>query len=308
MTGLAQHGVAYLAMRRALGFKLRGHDRLLEDFVDYLDHNGAVTITAGAALAWATQPTGIEPVRWAQRLSAVRGFARYVHAVDPNVEVPPVDLLPYRRQRRVPYLYCQPDIDRLVEAAGSLKPALRAATHQAFFALLAVTGMRIGEAIHLDCGDVDLHAGLLDIRDAKFRKHRCLPLHPSSVAALRGYTEVRDRLCPTPKAPAFFVSTRGTRLQDVCVHAVFNSLVDGVGLATQPGTDRPRIHGMRHSFAVATLRDWYRSGADVASKLPVLSAYLGHGHPTSTYWYLQACPELLGLAAERLERHEAGSR
>src|SRR5690606_29770361 len=139
------------------------------------------------------------------------------------------------------------------------------------------------------------------------RKHRRLPLHPSSVTALRHYAKRRDELCPRPKVPSFFVSTRGTRLQDSCVHSVFRNLVDHIGLGAQPGAARPQVHGLRHSFAVATLRDWYRSGTEVAGRLPILSAYLGHSHPASTYWYLQACPELLGLAAERLER-SGGSR
>ncbi len=309
MNGLRQQAEEYLAVRRSLGFKLRGQDRLLADFCDYLDQTGTATVTAEAALGWATRRADVSPVRWSQRLCAVRGFARHLHALDPRVDVPSVDLLPCRRRRPVPYLYSQADIDRLVEAAATLRPAPRGATYEALFGLLAVTGMRIGEAIRLDRVDVDLRAGFLDINDTKFRKHRRLPLHPSTVAALRRYAQDRDELCPTPKAPSFFVSTRGTRLLDVCVHDAFRQLLERIGLATSGnGGNRPRVHGLRHSFAVATLRDWYRSGADIAGRLPVLSAFLGHGQPASTYWYLHACPELLGLAAERLERFEGGPR
>lgn len=168
--------------------------------------------------------------------------------------------------------------------------------------------MRIGEAIRLDRDDVDLGAGLIAVREAKFRKHRRLPLHASAVAALGHYAAARDELCPYPRGPSFFVSTRGTRLLDACVHAVFRRLVGRLGLDPQPGASPPRVHGLRHTFAVATVRDWYRSGPDVVGRLPVLSAFLGHSHPASTYWYLQACPELLGLAAERLERFEARQR
>ena len=308
MNELRQQATDYLHIRRALGFKLRGHDRLLEDFIDYLERAGSTTITAEAAVAWATSLAGVSLVRWSQRLCVVRGFARHLHAVDPCVEVPSVDLLVYSRRRPVPYLYSQADLDGLVKAAGALKPVLRAATHEALFGLLATTGMRVGETIGLDRDDVDLDAGVLDINDAKFGKHRRLPLHPSTVAALRRYAAVRDELCPTPKVKSFFVSTRGTRLLDVCVHGVFRKIVDSLGLDPQPGAGCPQIHGMRHSFAVATLRDWYRSEADVSGRLPVLSAYLGHSQPASTYWYLQACPELLGLAAERLQRFESGPR
>jgi integrase len=308
MNGLHRHAKEYLAIRRTLGFKLRGHDRLLEDFVDYLDKIGTGTITAEGAVAWATGCADVQPVRWAQRLCVVRGFARYLHGLDPAIEVPSVDLLPARRERPRSYLYSQADIARLVGAAATLRPALRAATHETLFGLLAVTGMRVGEAIALDRHDVDLEAGTLHITDAKFHKHRRLPLHRSSVTVLRRYAELRDELCPRPKALSFFVSTRGTRLLDACVHDVFRKLMERIDLDAQPGASPPRPHRLRHSFAVATLRDWYRSGIDVAGRLPVLSAYLGHTHPASTYWYLQACPELLGLAAERLERSWGGSR
>ena len=302
MNRLRRDAADYLMIRRALGFKLRGHDRLLEDFLAHLEQTGKETITTEAALAWATAPAEVSAIRWAQRLCAVRGFARHLHGLDPAVEVPPVDLLAGRRERPTPYLYTQHDIARLVEAATSLRPTLRAATHQAFFGLLAATGMRVGEAIHLDRADVDLDAGVLDINDAKFRKHRRLPVHRSTVAALRRYAEVRDELCPRPKAASFFVSLRGTRLLDVSVHGVFRELLQPLRLAAQPGAGGPRIHDLRHTFAVATLREWYRCGAEMTGKLPVLSAYLGHAEPASTYWYLQACPELLALAAQRLER------
>ncbi len=304
MSGLRQAAADYLAVRRALGFKLRGHDRLLADFLDELERSGATTVTVSAAVAWATAPADVSAVRWSQRLSVVRGFARHLQCLDPATEVPPADTLACRRHRQTAYLYSEDDIARLVQAASALRPALRGATHHAFFGLLAVTGMRIGEAIGLDRGDVDLDAGVVQIDAAKFRKHRRLPLHPSTVAALGRYTKVRDQLCPTPKVPSFFVSTRGTRLIDVCVHGVFNKLVDAVGLWPPPGAGRPRVHGLRHSFAVATVRDWYRQGADPGGKLSLLSAFLGHADPAYTYWYLQACPELLGLAAERLDRWE----
>lgn len=308
MNGLREESAHYLRIRRTLGFKLRGHDRLLEDFCDSLERTGASTITTAAALVWATTPTEVSPIRWGQRLCAVRGFARHLHGLDPAVEVPPIDLLSYRRQRPKPYLYTEKDIVGLVTAAASLRPTLRGATYQTFFGLLAATGMRVGEAIHLDRTDVDLDAGVLDINDAKFRKHRRLPLHRSTVAAMRQYAEVRDELCGEPKVASFFVSLAGTRLLDVTVHSVFRQLLQPLCLAAQPGTGGPRIHALRHTFAVTTLRDWYRCGADMDGKLPVLSAYLGHAEPASTYWYLQACPELLALAAQRLERQAGEPR
>lgn len=308
MNTLRQVAADYLAVRRALGFKLRGHDRLLDDFIDHLERSAETTVTISAAVAWATAPVGVSPVRWSQRFSVVRGFARHLQCLDPTVEVPPEDLLACRRHRPTPYLFSDADIARLVQAAADLKPGLRGATYNAFFGLLAVTGMRVGEAIQLDRAEVDLRSGSVDIDRAKFRKHRRVPLHPSTLAALTRYCDTRDRLCPRPTTPAFFVSTRGTRLLDVCVHVAFNKLVDTLGLESQPGAERPRVHGLRHSFAVATVRDWHRQGGDPAGRMSVLSAFLGHADPAYTYWYLQACPELLGLAAERLDRWEAARR
>jgi integrase/recombinase XerD len=190
----------------------------------------------------------------------------------------------------------------VLAAAADLQPPLRAATHHTLFTLLFVSGMRIGEAIALDRGDVDLTAGELTITDAKFRKHRRLPLHPSTVAALTDYATRRDIECDKPVGHSFFVTATGTRLTDHGVHTVFRQLLRQVGLPEQPGAGRPRIHSLRHGFAVATLRDWYAAGADVNSKLPILSAYLGHAEPISTFWYLQATPELLAAAAGRLEQ------
>ncbi|MDP3950822.1 tyrosine-type recombinase/integrase [Microbacterium sp.] len=302
MSLLRQRVENYLTVRRALGFKLVDHGRLLPDFVDYLDRVGAPTVTTEAALSWATKPQGVQPYRWKQRLSVVRGFAEYLSAFDPATQVPPSDLLAYRRRRPTPYLFSDAEITRLLAATGTLNHPLRVATHRTLFALLAVTGMRVGEALRLDRDDVDLDAGLMDIRETKFNKSRRLPLHASTVAALASYITDRDRLWARPIQPSLFVSTVGTRLGDRRVRAVFAHLVDHVGLEPRFGSSQPRIHGLRHSFAVATLLDWYRSGVDVAARMPLLSAYLGHTNPASTYWYLSAAPELLALAASRLDR------
>ena len=306
MTDLHLAAAEYLAIRRALGFKLRGHDRLLEEFIAFLTDTGAPALTAATAVAWATRPAGLQPVRYAQRLCVVRGFATYLRALDATVEVPPTDLLPYRRRRPTPYLYSQADIDALLAATALLRPPLRAATYRGVFGLLAVTGMRVGEVIALDDADVDLDTGVLTINEAKFGKHRRLPVHPTTVAALRGHRETRDRLCTWPRAASFFVSTRGTRLIYHCVHTTFTQLLTHTRITAPAQTSAPTMHGLRHSFAVATLRDWYRTDADVAAKLPILSAYLGHAHPASTYWYLSAAPDLLAAAAHRLEQAAGG--
>jgi len=253
-------------------------------------------------------PLHAQPVCWKKRLSVVRGFSRYLHMLNLSTEVPPPDLLAYRYRRPTPYLYSETEIVGLMAAAGALSPPFRAVTYRTLFGLLAATGIRIGEAIRLDHADLDLEAGLIRIRQTKFAKSRQLPLHPTPVAALDEYARQRDRMYGKSTAPCFFVSTRGARLIDACVHRVFARLAARVGLEPRAGSGRPRIHGLRHTFAMATLGDWYRAGVDVTSRLPLLSAYLGHVDPISTYWYLQAAPELLALAAERLEHREEQPR
>ena len=305
MNPLRQEAVDYLAVRRALGFKLTGHDRLLESFLTFSEQTGDGSISIVGAVAWATSPAGRSPIRSVQRLTVVRGFARQLACFDPTVQVPPVDLLDASYQRRTPYLYRERDIVRLLAAAGNLRPLFRASTVRTFFGLLAATGMRLGEAVRLDRDDVDLDAGLLTITNTKFRKHRTLPLHPSTVTALREYAQAREEFSRRPKAPSFFLSTRKNRLQTAAVHYAFGQLLPALELPAHPGSGQPHIHDLRHTFAVATVREWYRSGAVLDGKLPILSAYLGHADPISTYWYLQACPELLALAADRLT-HRTG--
>lgn len=302
MNALYQRVEDYLSVRRALGFKLDAHEKLLADFVDDLDRVGASTVTIDAALAWAIKPQGVNPYRWRQRLSVIRGFAIYLHAIDPATEVPPANLLAYRRQRPTPYLFSDADIGALLDAADGLTHRLRAATHHALFGLIAATGLRCGEALALDRDDVDFDTAMLAVRQAKFNKSRLLPLDPSTVTALSDYALQRDRLCPRPLQPSFFISTVGSRLGDRCVRAVFVGMVNRAGLEPRFGSRQPRIHDLRHSFAVATLLDWYRDGADVAAKMPLLSAYLGHVSPASTYWYLQASPELVVVAQKLLEQ------
>jgi integrase/recombinase XerD len=304
MSDLRQALADYLAIRHALGFQLRGYDRLLADLVDDLERAGASTLSTELAVAWATKPASAQPFRWKMRLSVARGFARYLQTIDPAARVPPSNLLAYRRARPAPYLYDAAEIDALLEATDTLRPTLRAVTYRTLLGLLAVTGMRVGEAIALDRDDVDPRERQLAIREAKHAS-RQLPLHASTADALHAYARRRDQLCPAPKAPSFFVSTAGTRLIYECVRETFIKLrgVAGLDHGSGPG---PRIHDLRHSFAVQTLLDWHRAGVDVAARLPLLSAWLGHRHPASTYYYLQAAPELLALAAERLP--ELGAR
>jgi integrase len=296
----------YLQLRRALGFKLEKLDRLLSGFVAFAEAEGASHITTGVAVAWATQPAGADPSWHATRLSAVRLFARHLQAMDPRTEIPPAGLLPGRSRRAEPYLYSPAQIAALMTAAGAITAPLKAATYQTLIGLLTVTGMRVGEAISLDRCDADLGGGLITVRQGKFGKSRQLPLHPSAVTALDDYARLRDRHCARPQTQAFFVSLTGTRLIYKNVHYRYRQLTQTAGLEPRSARCRPRIHDLRHSFAVATLISWYQDGGDTAARLPLLSTYLGHIDPGDTYWYLQAAPELLTLAAARLQAAQGG--
>lgn len=290
----------YLVLRRALGFKLDDADRLLGDFVTYLQDNDVPTITSEAALAWATAPAGVQPSWWAKRLGTVRQFASYLQAFDPHVEIPPVDVLPHGTKRAEAFIYSQTDIAALLHAAGQLRP-MSAATYTTLVGLLAVTGMRVGEAIRLDRSDLDHGRGLLTVRRSKFGKSRQLPLHPTTTAALRAYLRTRDRHIREPRSTALLVSTAGTRLFYSNVHLAFQKLTRTAEIAPRSAACRPRLHDLRHTFAVNTLVGWQRAGLDIQPRLPWLSTYLGHIAPSSTYWYLTATPELLAGAADRLD-------
>lgn len=293
-------------MRRALGFKLRREGQVLPQLVAYLDAVGAETLTAELAISWALQPQGVAPINWAHRLGAARGFATYLKTIDPYTEVPARGVLPSNAARRTPHLWSLTEVCALLTAARQLRPPLRAATHEALFGLIAVSGLRIGEAIGLTRDDVDLTGGVLTIRDAKFGHSRLAPLHPSATDALGSYAARRDRLCPTPRSRTFFLSSVGTALLAGGVHRTFNQLTIDTGMRT--ATAQPRVHDLRHSFAVATLIDWHRSGVDVAGHMAVLSGYLGHINPAGTYWYLSASPELMELAAARLDARYGARR
>jgi len=301
MSGLRAELANYLAVRRALGFKLGRAGLLLADFVGYLEANGTDTITTENAFAWASLPVNASSDWWGYRLSVVRAFARHLHAIDPVHDVPPTGLLPAKTHRATPYLYSDANIAALMAAARQLRSPLRAATFETLVGLLAVTGLRIGEALRLDRDDIDLAGGVLRIRQTKFGKSREVPLHPSTVEALAAYALRRDELRPRPREQAFFVSTAGTRLLYCNAHLAWLDLVRRARLGPRSATCRPRPHDLRHSFAVRTLLGWYRDGADVAACMPLLSTYLGHVHPGNTYWYLSAAPELLTLVAARLD-------
>lgn len=298
----------YLAIRRQLGFKLHKEGKLLPKFIQFIEQKGYSFITRELALDWATQPKNASPVWWAARLRMVRVFAKYLSTIDPQNEIPPHGLLPYRYHRKSPYLYNNKEIRELIEAGENLSSTigLRPYTYSTLFGLLAVTGMRIREPIHLDRKDVNLVQGMLTIHQTKFGKSRLVAIHPSTRRILQVYVQKRDKIIPNPYDSSFFISDKGTRLTDDIVRWTFVKLSRQIGLRGPCDSHGPRLHDFRHRFAVQTLINWYRSGANIEQQMPKLAAYLGHTHVNDTYWYLSAIPELMELATMRIRETKGG--
>lgn len=312
MTGLTQALDEYLALRHALGFKLRQTARELPRFVQFMEREGADFITTKLAFRWAQENPEAKSVTHADRLAMVRRFAAWRSAEDPRTEIPPVRLLPRRYQRPTPYIYSTQEVESVVSTAASLpsESGLRGFTFSTVFGLLAVTGMRVGEVVALNRDDVDLQAGFLTIRQGKLGKSRFVPIHATTKDVLGRYAEKREAILPCANTPAFFVSERGRRISAWSAEDNFITVSRMIGLRLPTVEGRrgrgPRLHDLRHRFAVSTLIDWYRVGADVDREIPKLATYLGHEGPAQVYWYLQAVPELLELATQRSQRAASG--
>ncbi len=309
MSELREALVEYLTTRRALGFELGQTGVTLHRFIDFAEQEGAQFITRDLALRWAQQPASAQPSWWARRLGMVRLFARYHSAADPRTEIPPQGLIPASYRRKAPYIYSDPQVEQLLQAAGQLPSAngLRAATYTTLLGLLAVSGMRMGEAIDLDREDVDLCADILLVQRTKFGKSRLVPIHDSTHRALADYQALRNGMYPQLKTPSFLVSEHGQRLAKTTVRGTFAELSRQIGLRGPCDRQGPRLHDFRHRFAVRTLLNWYRTGVDAERHLPKLATYLGHTHVSHTYWYLSAMPELLQWASSRREQARLGA-
>ena len=298
----------YLKLRRRLGYKMQEAEFLLRNFVRFAEQEGAGTVSTKLALQWAARPN-MKSAQSANRLGVLRRFAEYVNAHDPHSEVPAQKHLPYHYCRRDPYHYTDADVLRLVNAARQIDPSgrIKGPTLGTLFGLLAVTGMRVGEALALDCGDVDFDQALLTIRVAKGDKSRAIPLHPSTIVALQRYAAIRDDVYPQRTTPAFFVWDGGDRLVYDSVNRWFLLVACQIGLRKPGDQCGPRVHDLRHYFAIRTLLNWYHTDVDVEARLPELATYLGHVHVRDSYWYLSSVPELLQLATRRWERAEKGA-
>jgi integrase len=306
-TNLREAVGKYLNLRRSLGYKLVNTEYWLKGFLEFLEHQQADHVTTRLALEWARLPKAAQPAYWSGRLSAVRLFAQYRQMEDPRTEIPPQRLLSQRTHRTIPYIYSKKEVHRLVEACKSLPSVgIRPHTYSTLFGLIAVTGCRIGEMVALDRDHFRDRQGLITIHASKFGKSRLIPLHQSTVRKLRRYEWLRDRLNPKPRTNSFFVSDRGTQVTVWSARRTFIRVSKQIGLRRSTDTHGPRIQDLRHTFAVTTILRWYHSGANVDQMMPLLSTYLGHRKPSDTYWYLTAVPELLALAASRLEHGTGG--
>jgi integrase/recombinase XerD len=294
----------YLAVRRSFGFDLRTFERVLRKFIAFAQNQGTDYITSKLFLRWKDTFGSASMATWSTRLGMVCQFSLWLNGVDSRNEVLSRSLLTGKQRRTRPYIYSDQEILQIVDGAARLHSVngIRALTYSTFFGLIAVTGLRISEAIALDCDDVDLTVGILKIRHGKLGKERIVPISKSSLKRIATYAKERDRLLgchPTP----FFVSDSGTRLTDCTARYNFACVCQQIGLRPVQRFNRhgrgPRIHDLRHTFAVHTLLRWYRAGMDPDREMLKLSIYLGHTKPDNTYWYIEAIPELLELASHR---------
>jgi len=306
MSALSKELDRYLAIRCNLGYSLATDERILRKFIDFAERENAEYVGTALFLQWQKAFGSANNQTWAHRLRTVRIFAQWLHCMDPKHEVPPQSLLPSRFRRPRPYIYSEDEIRRIVESAAELPSihGIRSLTCSTLFGLIAVTGLRISEALSLDVGDVDLDTGVLTLRRGKLGKARLLPVSDCTKARLASYAKERDRLLGAPSEP-FFVADRGERLTDCGARYNFAAVCQSIGLRPSQKFHKhgrgPRIHDLRHTFAVRTLVNWYRTSKDPAREMIKLTTYLGHADPAHTYWYIEAVPELLDLASRRLE-------
>jgi integrase len=308
VTTMQTYVAQFLAERQRLGFASRSMGYALGSFARYI--NGLETqgpLTVEVMAAWARRPNNgsDNPMTWARRLKILRPFARWMQQFEPGTEVPDDSVFGNIDQRLTPHIYTEGEIADLLAAAGRMQPPLRGATYETLFGLLAATGLRISEALHLLDADVDLRAGLLTVRRTKFAKSRQVPLHPSTLEALRAYRRRRDQQVASTDETPFFVATRtprqGCALSLRQVDRVFRGLCDRLGWINRGAHHAPRIHDLRHTFVVRRMVLWQAQGIDVDQQMLALSTYVGHAMVTNTYWYMTAVPALMASAAERFE-------
>ena len=314
MKVLQNHLTQYVEARRALGTRLEEPAQTLRQFIAFLVGRKSNFITIALALEWSQKSQGVQRATWSRKLSMVRQFARWMNAIDPRHQIPPPRLLYVRHRRNRPHIYSDEEIAMLIKEASRIKSSkgMKALNLETLIGLLAATGLRPGEASSLEIDDVDFKAGLLHIRESKFGKSRLVPIHPSTIAALKSYAEKRDRIFRKPITSCFFVSDYGRALDMGVIRKWFCKISRACGLRRKvEGKEHgrgPRLQDLRHTFATKRMVEWYRTGCNVAVQMPKLAAYLGHSSVGCTYWYIEAVPELLEQATEFQLRSRSGGR
>lgn len=299
---------AYLDYRHNFGFKVTIDGGQLTSFARFADERGATRITLELAADWARASRHPRPISWARRIEVLRGFATFCQRADPDTVVPSRHLFGPAHRRLVPHIYTDEELNILLAATDRLGPpgSLRSATCRTVLGLLAATGLRISEALELTRADVDLEAGVLDIRDAKCHQRRFVPLHTSVPPHLLAYAQLRDRLVPTPRCDRFFLRDDGRAVASRCIRYALRSLCHELGWQVRGDHAYHRLHDMRHTFIVRSALRLYEQGGEVGQSLPALSIYVGHAKVVDTYWYLTGIPELMALAADRFHHYAEG--
>jgi integrase/recombinase XerD len=295
----------YLAMRRKLGFKLQKHEETLRGFLNFFETRKDTYLTTELALKWAKKPKNTDPAWWTERLSMIRGFAAYWKTIDPRTEVPSLHILLPQYKRPTPHIYSNQEIAQILSLAKKL-PTKDSYTYWTLYGLLLATGMRIGEALALDNEDVDLKQGVITIRDTKLNKSRILPLHITTLEILKQYVQKRNKQFAKSKEAAFFVVSDDRRPSHHMAWRRFKKILIEMGIWNPSHNKDPRLHSLRHTFAVRALTEFYRNGQDIDGKIHALSTYLGHKDIRCTYWYLTAVPELMAQVLSRLEKKIGG--
>jgi len=307
MKSLTTHLEHYLAVRRSFGYDLSFTERVLRRFTGFADAQGANHITVNLFLQWKEHYGTANNNTWAGRLSMVRVFATWLKGIEPANEIPKIGLISGRYQRSKPYIYTNKQINEIVSHAARLPSVygLRGITCSTLLGLIAVTGLRINEALSLDEKDVNLDDAVIFIKQGKNGKSRFIPISPSTVSSLENY-RVKLNLIYRCCSPAFFLFDKGQRPSDCSIRYNFALVCQLIGLRKKEFFYKhgqgARIHDLRHTFAVRTIIDWYRKGLNPDLEMLKLSTYLGHTKPEYTYWYIEAIPELLQLASERAEQ------
>lgn len=307
MTSLTVRLEHYLAMRRNLGYDLSFSERVLCRFTEFADAEGVDHVTVSLFLRWKERFGSANNNTWSTRLGMVRVFAAWLQGIDARTEVPPAGLISGKLRRSRPHIYTDDQVAKIVTEAGRLRSAygLRGWTCSTLFGLIAATGLRVSEAIGLDEQDVDLGEGVLTVRRGKNGKSRFVPMSTSAVDRLGAYRAERNRILGAGRS-TFFLLESGQRPTDCSARYNFAQVCQSIGLRDRQMFNKhgrgPRIHDLRHTFAVRTIMEWYRQGLDPDREMIKLSTYLGHAKPEHTYWYIEAVPELLQLACERAER------